>query len=499
MLFVALVLWWLGVCSVDAQTCTVCPVGKYKDLDANVACSVCGSNKFLNATGATDASACLACPALSTSVPGSPGIALCLCNPGYYRPANTETCVQCPLGTYKAGSGNDVSLCVACAAYTTTLPSTVATGQVNCVCAPGFTFPGGATSCQGCAIGFYKPDAGGHMCTQCPASYSTTPAVNSSSLLMCMCERGYTGPNGGTCGYCGVGTYKDTLGEAACTNCPIGTHHAATSRTSVAACGACVGNSTTYASGSVSIDACKCNAGFSTANDNTPSKTCVACGAGKFSLGNTLACSSCGAGRYSVGGTTTENCLVCAANTYSPDGALQCTSCLADSWAPVGSAAITNCTCNAGFWPRNNPGQTGAACLACSAGTYKTSPDTSNCTLCAADRYSTSVGALSGAVCLTCPTASVSESGSATVAACKCDTGYIGTILASSDTCAACVPGKFSNVTAGTACVDCPRTTYSVATAKKDGACTSCGAFATSPPGSASFAGCVCAAGYGSA
>lgn len=110
MLFVALSLWLLGLSSVDAQTCTVCPAGKYKDLDANTACSVCGSNTYLNRTGTTDTSECLACPTFSTSVPGTPGVSLCLCKAGYYRPANTETYVTCPTGTYKASSGNDVIL-----------------------------------------------------------------------------------------------------------------------------------------------------------------------------------------------------------------------------------------------------------------------------------------------------------------------------------------------------------------------------------------------------
>jgi hypothetical protein len=58
-------------------------------------------------------------------------------------------------------------------------------------------------------------------CVNCPAN-SISPA-NSTSLQACVCNAGFTGPNGGPCTACVAGTYKTTTGSVACTNCESGT------------------------------------------------------------------------------------------------------------------------------------------------------------------------------------------------------------------------------------------------------------------------------------
>ena len=64
-----------------------------------------------------------------------------------------------------------------------------------------------------------------------------------------------------SCGACTAGTFKDTLGSAACTNCPANTYSGLTAQRSNATCTKCYDNSVALA-GSTTIDACGCSAGF---------------------------------------------------------------------------------------------------------------------------------------------------------------------------------------------------------------------------------------------
>ena len=65
----------------------------------------------------------------------------------------------------------------------------------------------------------------------------------------------------GTCSACTAGTFKDTLGSAACTNCPANYYSGLTAQRSNATCTPCYENSVSPA-GSVSMDACTCVAGY---------------------------------------------------------------------------------------------------------------------------------------------------------------------------------------------------------------------------------------------
>jgi hypothetical protein len=78
----------------------------------------------------------------------------------------------------------------------------------------------------------------------------------------CVCPVGKTGPDGGPCVSCGVGTYKNVTGDAACTNC-------SSTKTSVP--------------GSAS---CFCRANYTT----TDAGDCLACMNGMISYENSAAC-----------------------------------------------------------------------------------------------------------------------------------------------------------------------------------------------------------------
>ena len=98
----------------DAQTCTLCSMGKYSGATTAVSsatCVSCGAGKYQNITGATregqcqncppntyftgtsgeSLSVCVPCPAFSGSFSGSGLLQSCVCSPGYSGP-NGESC-----------------------------------------------------------------------------------------------------------------------------------------------------------------------------------------------------------------------------------------------------------------------------------------------------------------------------------------------------------------------------------------------------------------------
>ncbi len=52
-------------------------------------------------------------------------------------------------------------------------------------------------------------------------------------LVLCCCDLGYSGDDGGPCAACEAGTYKGAVGDAACASCPPHLHSAAASRASL--------------------------------------------------------------------------------------------------------------------------------------------------------------------------------------------------------------------------------------------------------------------------
>jgi hypothetical protein len=67
--------------------------------------------------------------------------------------------------------------------------------------------------------------------------------------------------NGVSCAACAAGTFKDTLGSAACTSCPANHYSGLTAQRSNATCTPCYKDSISLA-GSDNIDDCSCAAGF---------------------------------------------------------------------------------------------------------------------------------------------------------------------------------------------------------------------------------------------
>jgi len=217
-------------------------------------CVACVAGKYKNVTGSA---ACTDCAAIRNSPAAAPNVTSCVCNVGYtqvenasltYEAVYAEACVACAPGTFKALTG--VQACTTCAQN----QSSVAAMTV-CSCVDGFTGPDGGP-CAECARGTYKNWLGSQACTVCPANAHT--AVTGRTLLtQCLCNTGYTGPDGGSCVACVGGKYKDVTGSSLCPSCPANFYSTLT--TGASSCTACLAGFQSIADSVVVADCCDAN------------------------------------------------------------------------------------------------------------------------------------------------------------------------------------------------------------------------------------------------
>jgi hypothetical protein len=149
--------------------CAKCQQGKYAS--GNDKCSECARGKYSAAIGQISEDTCLVCPANSDSPAGSGAVSDCMCNAGFtwaFIPGNVSasgTCQQCAEGKYKAEAGN--AACSDCGSgkYSTVVG---ATAEEECKSCPmNSDSPRGssvASDCL-CKAGYYK---GSGACAQCP-------------------------------------------------------------------------------------------------------------------------------------------------------------------------------------------------------------------------------------------------------------------------------------------------------------------------------------------
>ena len=403
-------------------SCTLCIAGKYKIASGNVACTdcgmgtyletqgssaqidcvLCGQGKYSSSTGAAFESTCQRCvPGTYLENEGNSAPSDCVaCDKGTYSSASGATsgatCEDCLAGKYAASVGNtDESDCFKCATgtFSTTVGATsndcqacptksnapqASDAQTDCVCNVGSSGPDGGI-CTTCGIGTYKSEPGAAACDTCPSN-SNAP-VQSTLVTACICNAGWTGPNGGNCTQCVAGKYKIVSGKAACIDCSAGKYSTVVGA-STDECLDCPDNSNAPTASNELID-CMCNAGSSGLNGDT----CSLCIAGKYkALAGSETCPDCEIGTYSasVGASQVSTCLTCPANSNSP----------------LGSPAATACTCNAGSY-----GPDGGTCNNCVAGTYSESSgavNSTSCLPCAFGKYQTRVGSKSESDCIWC-------------------------------------------------------------------------------------------------
>ena len=324
-------------------------------------------------------------------------------------------------------TGNTVSWTAAPGAY---LVAPAAPAALGCkVCANQTQSP----PCPGVPAGFWSPcNVTDGQCRTCPLNSSA------SAGGPCACNLGHAAPSGGAsggCTPCAAGTYASATGATACTACPSGA---------------------TSPPGSTHSGNCSCPAGYESTGGgsslcspcvfdtykSTPGPgTCAACGSGSGACFTATSC-TCNAGLFlqipgngtaGTGGT----CLQCArpapatctASSYWRDCTAAtdaaCTPCPLNSSSPPGSSGITSCACNPG-----TTGPAGGPCVACPINTFKSSPGSALCTLCAPG--------------------SVAPAGAT---ACVCAAGFGGQL---NSPCISCVPGKYKMTAGDTQCIACP-------------------------------------------
>ena len=384
---------------------------------------LCEEGKYSNETGETSEMTCTECPPHSFSGHGSISILNCTCNKGYSGP-DGWMCTACRAGTYK---------------------------DVN-----------GSTPCTPCLQGKYStPSAAifASVCIQCPTHSHS--GIGSGLLTHCICNKGYTGPDGVACTACIMGTYKGTNGSLPCSPCSQGKYSTETGETLESTCSDCPAH-TFSGAGSIAQDNCTCNKGY-TGPDGAE---CAACEAGGFKdVNGSAACTLCAQGKYStvtaaIFGAT---CLDCP--SYTDSGA--------------GSGLLTNCTCNKGY-----TGPDGSECAACIAGTYKDINGSAPCSLCDKGKYSLTVGSIAESGCTSCSAGKFSPAlGASSGATCEdCEAGkYLATAGADEETdCMLCEEGKYSTETAQIS----------------ESTCSDCPAHTNSPDSSSMLTNCTCNKGY---
>jgi hypothetical protein len=229
------------------------------------ACDYCPWNSGHALISQTSINSCVC----NMGATGSNGGACSLFVAGKYKIGTGDaTCTNCSVNTHSVTVGATLAnTCVACGQNSQSPSGSVA--LTNCICNQGYTGPNGGT------------------CTACGQN-SQSPS-GSVALTNCICNLFYTGPNGGTCTACAAGKYKPATGAGICTDCGDGKHSDTMTATAETACSDCPGVST-----SVNRTSCQCNAGYT-------GSACIACVAGKYkSVTGTDLCTDCTAGKYST-------------------------------------------------------------------------------------------------------------------------------------------------------------------------------------------------------
>jgi hypothetical protein len=110
--------------------CEACPLGTYKPVTGNVACTNCPSNMFSTRLAATSSSTCVPCG--SNSIAGS-GSDQCACDAGFSGPP--DACTACAADKFKTQVGSGT--CEVCPANSL-MAANASRAAMPCTCLSGF-------------------------------------------------------------------------------------------------------------------------------------------------------------------------------------------------------------------------------------------------------------------------------------------------------------------------------------------------------------------------
>ena len=363
--------------------CAACPAGKFKNTTGDQACLTCEGGTFTNSTGHT---VCEQCAQDQYSLPGD------------------TICTDCrPQSTAPAGSDH----------------------SYDCECVKGFEFDN--LQCEECAAGKYKDTiSNDDQCQLCdPNAFSLAGSIADTA---CLCNIGFSGPDGGECTACAKGTFKNVTGDADCLPCAANTF---ANLTAMTRCHDCVADSSSTP-GSDSVEDCACDDTFVRIGTQLE-PICTSCLPGEFSANGQ--CHNCSFGTFStqygathcdscpansssytlprvdcqcspgykcvVGATCPDGvCEACPANTFAdtPGWRAECSDCHSHSQSLPGSDHQDDCQCSTAYYEASDH-----VCEPCAPGTFTSILDASECTVCAGDyKFTPVVPINSQADCIDC-------------------------------------------------------------------------------------------------
>mgnify|MGYP000439217468 CR=1 FL=1 len=382
------------------STCADCVAGKYSDVLGSTVCVSCVTGKYSERIG-TIGNICQDCPVNTYSPESSTNINSCECNANFFG-STPETCEGCPLNSISVKNSKYIAACK-CKANFYGLDI-----DNKCVeCSENSYSIVGSERCN-CNANFYgsvnyESTSNNVDCKQCPSK--STSLKGSSKIQDCKCNTGveFLGmTNTFTCNSCKIGYYKNTIENIKCQTCPS--------------------FSTSVQTGSTSISACICVAGYTFINGG-----CQACTAGtyKVEIGD-FPCTECEIGKY---GKIT--------NAFSEQSA--CIKCPVHTNSVIGSS---KCTCNTGYEMINKEEFT---CRDCDDNQYKDT-DTGKCINCQGTSQSDGDG----------------------IDSCQCERGTTGTNI---ENCISCAEGSYKDNIGSALCTSCPANTISVQGSTDEDSC----------------------------
>jgi hypothetical protein len=243
-----------GFTGSGGDTCDVCSVGRYKSIEGSSLCINCLSNTSSSPVASTSLGDCVCIAGHS----GAAGGYCPACLPGSYSLGGDNACVSCPSGRYGSSRALTSSICdgecssgyycpagsISSTEYACPYPNSMSpngsSSANQCICNAGYTGVNGGY-CSECPRRTWGP-GGNIACQSCPVGATTINKASTSSDA-CQCPVGYelftnysSSTNITSCLKCAIGWYKPTIGNDACSSCPINTTTSVTSSTSISSC-----------------------------------------------------------------------------------------------------------------------------------------------------------------------------------------------------------------------------------------------------------------------
>jgi hypothetical protein len=401
----------------DAALCVACTYGHHKLLRGNHSCTACAAGKqgvlALGAAALGEAAACELCPAdthwagvgtpctpcheNSEAAPGAASAADCLCRPGHELRPHT---------------GLDGIATMACSA-----------------CSPGFAkaAASNAAFCAPCSGLLYSHGAASAVCQHCPAHSSGGHANDAD--VDCVCDAGFSGPDGGPCLACEVGKYKQQQGSASCLDCGPDAFWPPGADPTVFRCQPCPEHSTRGADLGSGVLGCVCNRGF----QRTADDACAVCRAGSY-CPEQHALLPCPPHSLSAPGAAALRDCLCIAGFHGAAG--NCSVCPVDAFCPAAAAEPAPCPANSSTL--GLAGRTNVSACVCLPGFYRATDAFGReaCLLCERDSFCFDDRRLA------CPANSSAPPGADSVSDCACHDGTAFEPRAAAHVCTPCGPAQ---------------------------------------------------------